>query len=150
MESSVWGPPAWIFLHSVTLNYPENPTISDKKEYKSFFNSLSHILPCSVCRINYKQNLAKHPIDNYLHSKKKMVNWLILIHNEVNRECGKKSFSYTEAINYFDKLYSEGFSENTTVEPTSILNSTNLRRTTFIGLLGILGFLIFKKYNLRL
>lgn len=151
MESSVWGPPAWIFLHSITLNYPEKPTSKDKKEYKSFFYSLSNILPCKVCRINYKNNLVKYPIDKYLNSKKNMVYWLVLIHNEVNRECGKRQFTYTEAIKHFDKLYSnkslsEGFSHNSLdISQSSVFNKKSLRRASFIGLLGILGFLLFKK-----
>ena len=147
MESKIWGPSAWIFLHSITLNYPENPTQKDKKEYKSFFYSLSNILPCKVCQINYKNNLIKYPIDKYLNSKKNMVYWLILIHNEVNRECGKKQFTYTEAIKNFDKLYSEGFSENIISETKNetIFTTQNIRRLSFIGLLSFLGILLFKK-----
>ena len=32
MESEVWGPSAWTFLHTVTLNYPEEPTNEDIKQ----------------------------------------------------------------------------------------------------------------------
>ena len=31
MNPKIWGPHAWIFLHSITLNYPENPTPELKK-----------------------------------------------------------------------------------------------------------------------
>ena len=30
MEASIWGPKAWVFLHSITMNYPEKPTDEDK------------------------------------------------------------------------------------------------------------------------
>ena len=106
-----------------------------------------------MCQLNYKNNLIKYPIDKYLNSKKNMVYWLILIHNEVNRECGKKQFTYTEAIKHFDKLYSEGFSENTITETknTNIFNTNNIRRISFIGLLSFLGILLLKKMkNLKL
>ena len=36
----VWGPGAWLFLHTISLNYPTNPTYEDKENYKTFFTSL--------------------------------------------------------------------------------------------------------------
>ena len=36
MEAKIWGPHAWIFLHSITMAYPENPTDNDKKYMKIF------------------------------------------------------------------------------------------------------------------
>ena len=29
----IWGPGAWLFLHTITLNYPTNPTFEDKENY---------------------------------------------------------------------------------------------------------------------
>ena len=37
MEPKVWGPGAWLFLHSITMNYPENPSETEKMYYKNFF-----------------------------------------------------------------------------------------------------------------
>ena len=34
MEPKIWGEHAWIFLHTITLNYPEEPTFSDKYNYQ--------------------------------------------------------------------------------------------------------------------
>ena len=31
MNPKFWGPHAWIFLHSITLNYPKEPSDEDKK-----------------------------------------------------------------------------------------------------------------------
>ena len=31
MLTSVWGPPMWHFLHTMSFNYPVNPTAEDKK-----------------------------------------------------------------------------------------------------------------------
>ena len=71
MDPEIWGPHAWIFLHSITLNYPNNPTMYDKQHYKNFFINLHHILPCEWCSKNYIHHLQKYPIDNYLNTKKK-------------------------------------------------------------------------------
>ena len=37
MNPKIWGPGGWLFLHSITLNYPENPTENDKMYHKNFF-----------------------------------------------------------------------------------------------------------------
>ena len=107
MDPDVWGPPTWIFLHTVTLNYPNNPTMYDKKYYKKFFINLHYILPCEWCSKNYKQHLLKYPIDNYLNTKKNLVQWLINIHNEVNKIFNKNTIDYFEFINIYKKIYNK-------------------------------------------
>ena len=74
MDPNYWGPKAWFFLHSITANYPINPTSRDKNIYKSFFISLKDVLPCSVCQENYKKHLSmldmlltNHPLFHYHH-----------------------------------------------------------------------------------
>ena len=36
MDANIWGSHAWLFLHTVTLNYPENPNEFDKNTIKIF------------------------------------------------------------------------------------------------------------------
>ena len=103
MNPNIWGESAWLFLHTITLNYPENPTLSDKQNYKSFFESLIDILPCPTCREHYEENIKNNPIQ--LNSKEDLVRWLIKIHNNVNERKNKPTLSYEEVINYYTKLY---------------------------------------------
>ena len=35
-NNNVWGPAAWTFLHTITFNYPDNPTNQDKQYYFNF------------------------------------------------------------------------------------------------------------------
>ena len=56
MLTSVWGPVMWHMLHTISFNYPVNPTEKDKKNYYKFFKGLSNILPCGKCRDNLKKN----------------------------------------------------------------------------------------------
>ena len=107
MDPEIWGPPAWIFLHTITLNYPNNPTIYDKQNYKKFFTNLNYILPCEWCSKNYNHHLQKYPIDNYLNTKKNLIQWLINIHNEVNKLFNKKTINYTEFITIYKKIYNK-------------------------------------------
>lgn len=102
----VWGPGAWLFLHTITLNYPNNPTQKDKENYKNFFTSLKNVIPCKNCAKHYSDNLNTYPIINSLNSKQDLVNWLIDIHNEVNVKNEKRKYSYNEVINKYNKLYS--------------------------------------------
>lgn len=85
MDTVTWGPSAWFFLHTVSFNYPENPTLSDKKHYSDFFTNLKYILPCVYCRESYTAFLKNHPLSsNVLSSREKLTKWLYDIHNLVN------------------------------------------------------------------
>ena len=46
MMTSVWGPPLWHSLHTISFNYPVEPTEKQKKDYMAFFKGLKNILPC--------------------------------------------------------------------------------------------------------
>ena len=105
MEPEIWGPHGWIFLHTITLNYPHKPTLYDKEHYKNFFLNLQNVLPCQYCTHNYKLHLRKYPIDKFLDSKKSLVKWLINIHNEVNIIFNKKTITYEEFIQIYKNIY---------------------------------------------
>jgi hypothetical protein len=62
MITSVWGPPLWHYLHTMSFNYPVNPTMEDKIHYRNFILNLKNVLPCKYCRINLKTNLKQLPI----------------------------------------------------------------------------------------
>ena len=99
--STIWGPHGWKFMHYVSLDYPDNPTINDKNVYKNFYYSLQDVLPCEKCRINYKKNIIEHPIDSHLENKDSLVKWVIDIHNKVNEELNKPKHEYQEAIDIY-------------------------------------------------
>ena len=59
LKPKIWGPHGWKFMHFVSLGYPDNPTDTDKQNYKDFYYSLQNILPFEKFAQNYKQNLSK-------------------------------------------------------------------------------------------
>ena len=61
MLTTVWGPSLWHTLHTMSFNYPVNPTIEDKKSYQRFICNLRHVLPCKYCRVNLKNNFKSLP-----------------------------------------------------------------------------------------
>ena len=40
--TSTWGPPIWHYLHTMSFNYPVNPTAEDKKHYRDFILNLKY------------------------------------------------------------------------------------------------------------
>lgn len=105
MNNNIWGPKAWFFLHTITFNYPDNPSNNDKKNYKNFFESLQFTLPCKVCKEHYINHIKDYPIDNYLDTKETLVNWLIIIHNEVNKILNKPILDYKQVIEQYNNIY---------------------------------------------
>jgi len=105
MNPEVWGPPAWTFLHSITINYPHNPTPEEKIHYFNFFDNLKNVLPCEICKKHYKSHLEAVPLSENIDSKDKLIRWLINIHNKINVMNGKKEWTYQEVIDHYDNLH---------------------------------------------
>jgi hypothetical protein len=106
LNPKVWGKHSWIFLHSITLSYPNNPTKQDKKKMKEFFHNVGDVLPCHNCRDNYIKHLKELPIDsNCLESKEALVKWLLEFHNKVNETTGKPTITYEELLDKYSKMY---------------------------------------------
>ena len=84
MDTKKWGPSGWKLLHLISYQYPVNPTSIDKKNIKEFFELLKYLLPCKYCRISIIKFYNEIPIEQYYHNKKKMIEFVYLIHNKVN------------------------------------------------------------------
>lgn len=107
MNQNIWGSHMWFSLHTITFNYPLKPNPEDISNYKDFFISLKYVIPCSICKKNYIRHLNELPLDNVLTSRKKLVYWLIDMHNMVNGEIGKKIWSYDEVIKKYEQVYNK-------------------------------------------
>tara|TARA_Y100000590_G_scaffold456915_1_gene608427 strand:- start:232 stop:636 length:405 start_codon:yes stop_codon:yes gene_type:complete len=103
IDPNSWGPSGWNFIHYTALGYPDNPTEEDKKNYKIFYQSLQHTLPCVKCSLNYKENLKELPIDKFLGSKEDLFKWTVDIHNMVNNELGKTNLNYEQAFKKYTR-----------------------------------------------
>ena len=101
METKIWGPSAWKFLHSVALVYPENPTDKDKQNYFNFYMNLQNILPCPRCKENYKKHLEIFPLQKALENNQSLFQWTVDIHNEVNKINNSRIYTYKEALDLY-------------------------------------------------
>lgn len=102
MKPEIWGSNAWVFIHAIALEYPENPTENEKYEYYTFFKSLGPILPCANCKNNYKRHFDENPLTyKELESRVTLFRWSVNLHNAVSKDLGKKQYTYQEALDIF-------------------------------------------------
>jgi hypothetical protein len=92
MLVSVWGPPTWHMLHTISFNYPVNPTKKDKEHYRDFIMGLKFTLPCGKCRKNLIKNMKKLPLTmKSMKSRDTFSKYIYDLHEIVNHMTGKIS-----------------------------------------------------------
>ena len=127
MLTSVWGPPMWHYLHTMSFNYPVNPTPENKKHYRDFIINLQYVLPCKYCRMNLTNNFKKKPLQMCnMASRDTFSRYVYELHEIVNKMLHKTShLSYCEVRERY-----EHFRSRCTEEKPKIFNfkKTNTRR----------------------
>lgn len=99
MLTSIWGPLMWVYLHTMSFNYPNFPSKENKKNYKSFIYNLRNVLPCKYCRINLKNNLKETPLKNkHLENRETFSRYIYNLHNNVNVMLGKPIYKTYEEV----------------------------------------------------
>ena len=82
-----WGPSFWTSMFSTIAKYPRNrPSKKEALEMKKLFLTFQHNLPCSKCEVSYRELLIRFPIDEYLENRKKLLTWLYIIRDQINRK----------------------------------------------------------------
>ena len=108
MITATWGPPMWHYLHTMSFNYPVNPTTEDKKHYRDFIINLQYVLPCKYCRINLKTNLKQMPITSaVMANRESFSRYVYELHELVNKMLKKKSnLSYCDVRERYEHFRS--------------------------------------------
>ena len=92
MLTTVWGPGMWHFLHTMSFNYPVEPTKEQKKQYRDFIMSLVNVLPCKYCRINLAKNLKTLPLKySHMENRDTFSRYVYNLHELVNKMLKKTS-----------------------------------------------------------
>ena len=92
MLTSVWGPSLWHYLHTISFNYPVEPTKEHKKYYKQLILNMKYTLPCSHCRNNLEKNLRACPLTaDSLKNRDSFSRWVFNLHETINKMLCKKS-----------------------------------------------------------
>jgi hypothetical protein len=92
MLTTVWGPSMWHYLHTMSFNYPVEPSPVEKQNYRNFVLSLQYVLPCGKCRKNLCKNLKKLPLTmECMASRDSFSRFMFQLHENVNAMLHKKS-----------------------------------------------------------
>jgi len=112
--TSTWGPPMWHYLHTMSFNYPVNPTDEDKKHYRDFVLNLQYVLPCKYCRMNLKTNLKQLPLNmDVMKNRDTFSRYIYNLHELVNKMLSKKSnLSYCDVRERYEHFRSRCTEEN--------------------------------------
>ncbi len=163
MDSSIWGKSGWKFLFAVAYEYPKAPTYTEMLNYQRFFQSLQFILPCASYRRQYGNQLAQVPIEPYLTTTSYLFEWVLKMHNLVNKEIGRPLITHKDVLkvyfknkidtdNYQSQVYHqmksqvnplalfEGFSDGANTGMTHmdpLLNQKNMSMAVMIIVLGL-------------
>ena len=108
MLTTVWGPSQWHVLHTMSFNYPVNPTSKDKRNYRNYILSLKNVLPCGKCRDNLRKNFIKLPLmKKHMKSRQTFSKYIYDLHELINDMLGKKSgLSYDQVRNTYENFRS--------------------------------------------
>jgi hypothetical protein len=106
--TSVWGPMLWSYLHTMSFNYPVNPTKEDKKHYRDFIVNLQYVMPCKYCRINLTKNFKELPLTmKDMENRDSFSKYVYNLHETVNKMLKKKSgLTYTDVRDRYENFRS--------------------------------------------
>lgn len=126
MVSSVWGPPFWHYLHTMSFNYPVEPTPEDKKHYRDFILNLKYVLPCRFCRQNIRNNFKHLPLTmDKMKNRETFSKYIYDLHELINKMLKKNSgLSYNDVRERY-----ENFRSRCTDEKPKLYKFTDLTKT---------------------
>jgi hypothetical protein len=108
MMTSVWGPPMWHVLHTISFNYPIKPTNEQKIFYYNFYSNLKNILPCKYCRDNLANNMTNLPLTmEVFKNRSSLSKYVYQLHELINTMLGKSSgLSYEDVRDRYEHFRS--------------------------------------------
>ena len=124
--TSVWGPMLWTYLHTMSFNYPINPTKQDKKHYRDFIINLKFVMPCKYCRINLIKNFKHLPLtQKHMKNRESFSKYVYDLHELVNKML-KKTSGLT-----FDDIREryENFRSRCTIDDLKIVHLSKIVKT---------------------
>ena len=107
----------WHYLHTMSFNYPVEPSQEDKKHYMDFVLNLQNVLPCKYCRMNLKTNLKELPLTvKCMKNRDSFSRYIYELHELVNKMLKKKSnLKYCDVRERYEHFRSRCTEENAKV-----------------------------------
>ena len=105
LDSKIWGPHYWFFLHTAAMSYPVTPNDTVKKKFYEFIQNFPLFIPDPKISASFTTILDTYPVSPYLDSKDSLVRWTHFIHNKVNKKLEKDVISLEEFYTSYYKQY---------------------------------------------
>ena len=104
-QTNVWGPILWRMLHTIAYTYPDQPKKIEKENYQQWLWRTGQVLPCGFCRSNFDDRMREAGWGEWaLHTNIAFFNFLVKLHNAVNRHKGEYSANLQEIREEYDKI----------------------------------------------
>ena len=107
MDPTVWGPHLWMVMHTLSFNYPVNPSQLDKENYYKFFEILTYMIPCIQCRNHYTDFFNKYSIKSSLKNRDALIVWVLACHNNVNKMTNKPEWGKDQLFTHYKAVYNK-------------------------------------------
>ena len=98
MNVKKWGPSGWIFLHTISFNYPKKAEDKDKTRYTKHIENVGHNLPCKYCRQSYVIYTKYLNIEPFLNDIHGVTYHLYRLHDLVNKKLFVKSPPFVDVV----------------------------------------------------
>lgn len=126
MLTDIWGACQWHVLHTMSFNYPIQPSPEQKVWYRAHIQNLVHVLPCGKCRKNLVKNFKKLPLlEKHMQSRATFSRYVYDLHEAVNKMLHKTSgLSYEQVRDRYEQ-----FRSRCTLTPDELLSETQKATT---------------------
>ena len=102
MSPNNWGPPTWVFLHTISEKIKDDSFPIIGNNLISFIINICNNLPCPDCSQHSKSFWSKVNKNN-IKSKTDLINILFVFHNVVNKRKRYAPFKYQDLQYYKTK-----------------------------------------------
>lgn len=99
MSPSDWGPPTWIFLHTLAEKVKDTSFPLISQQLIRMMIQICNNLPCPDCTTHAKAFWMNVNIAN-IRSKQDLINLLFMFHNSVNKRKRLPPFKHDDLIKY--------------------------------------------------
>jgi len=135
MSPSQWGPPTWLFMHTLAEKIKEDsyPIIGKQLIYNII--QICNLLPCPDCSEHSKTFWSNVKVSN-IQSKTDLINLLFVFHNCVNKRKQLKPFQYDDLQYYKSRNIVEtfnNFAKNFNTKGNMNLLTDSFHRTRLLG-----------------
>jgi hypothetical protein len=137
MSPSDWGPPTWIFLHTLAEKVNENSFLMIGPKLIDMMRQICYNLPCPECTTHATRFWANVNVAS-IKTKQDLINLLFMFHNIVNKRKKMPEFKYSNLNQYSQlkliqtyNLFSRNFNTNGNM---NLINESFRRNLMLISL----------------